>query len=300
MIEIIHLLKLGLSEPQYSSFDECENACLAANKSDSITATMELSLRATSIGQAFAIGYRCALQALLPELKQDQWAAFCATELKGNHPKQIETHVNGEGIIHGHKTFVSMGTKAQQLIVLAKAGEQDARPVLKAVLVNAAQDEMRISDMPDLGMIPDIPHGQLMISGARGEVLSGDGYLKYSKRFRTLEDVHVLASFVSFIISMVVRYKLSDGLLTRGVYLLQGCADHSLQDSASQHLVLDEGFKLFDEWVVEFEKSLSELPDSFSDAWERDRKLFHIAGKARQKRAQNALNDMKTLLQAKA
>ena len=82
-----NLIDKHVKQPLYKSFEQLEQAVFEADKTDSLSATLELALTSNNISQAFIIGYRCALQSLLPELNQRQWAAMCVSEKTGNHPK---------------------------------------------------------------------------------------------------------------------------------------------------------------------------------------------------------------------
>jgi hypothetical protein len=63
---------------------------------------------ADRVGWAFASGYQAALRALIPGLPQATLAAFCVTEVEGNHPRHMRTtilaahgRVFGRGLAHG-------------------------------------------------------------------------------------------------------------------------------------------------------------------------------------------------------
>ena len=293
-MNILPLIKTSLNEPIFKSFEEFEQEALNRNKFNSIEAALQISLRCSNLGQAFAAGYRCALQALVPDLNNNNWAAMCVTEVKGNHPRQLETIVDEQGVLTGAKSFVTMASAAKQLVVIAKAGETDQFPILKAVLVNHEHDSsgIQINDMPSLGMIPDIHHGQLNLTQATGSILPGDGHTNYSKRFRTLEDLHVLTAFTALVLSMSYRYKLPDSVFQQGLFLLNFVSSNDLNESELQHLNIHQAFQYFEKMVAGFMESASLLPKAFVEDWKRDSKLFKIASKARNVRRERALKDI--------
>ncbi len=282
------IIQTQLKQPQFGCFTEFTQTALAQDKANSLHATLSVSLRATSIGQAFSIAYRCALQSLLPDLNPLQWAAMCVTEAKGNHPKQLETKVTADGVVVGHKSFVSMGELAQQLIVVAKTDDPQVshvnRPTLKAVLLQQAAKGIQMHAMKGMTLIPDVPHASMQLDGAKGVILPGDGHADYSKRFRYLEDVHVLISFLALILSTSVRNGLPTKISEQCILLTSALVSQELLDEPWQHLHLAEAFKNFEKIVDEFEQSFEQLPVAFKADWLRDKKLFTLANKARQAR----------------
>ncbi len=286
------IIQTQLKQPQFESVSEFSQAALAHDKVNSLQSTLSISLRATSIGQAFSIAYRSALQALLPNLNPQQWAAMCVTEVKGNHPKQLTTQVTDDGVVTGHKSFVTMGEQAQQLIVVAKADDpqenQVNHPTLKAVLLQQSTQGIQIQGLENMKLVPDVPHASMQLEGAQGVVLPGDGHTDYSKRFRYLEDIHVLMSFVALILSISVRNRLPSKVPEQCILLISALISQKLQDEPWQHLHLAQAFKNFEMIISEFEESFELLPQAFKEGWLRDKKLFSLANKARQARAEKA------------
>lgn len=290
-MNVLSMFKEVVRQPMFKSFSEFETETLNLDKANSVEAAIQLGLRCGNLGQAFATGYRCALQSLLPQLKNNQWAAMCVTEDGGNHPKQIKTLLDDNGFLSGAKSFVTMASSAKQLIVIAKAGDSNGLPILKAVLVEVEEtsEEVCVKDMPSLGMIPDISHGKLVLNDASGKVLPGDGYIDFSKRFRTLEDIHVLSAFTALILSVAFRHCLSNSILERGLFLLNFVTSNDLDESELQHLNIYQAFEIFQNLVSDFMGQKELLPASFVSDWLRDEKLFKIASKARHARREKAL-----------
>ncbi len=283
------IIDAQLKQPQYPSFTEFAQAALAQDKKDSLQAVLSVSLRASSIGQAFAVGYRCALQALLPELNASQWAAMCVTEPQGNHPKQIQTQVTLDGFVNGQKSFVTMAELSRQLIVIGKTGEsQDERPVLKAVLLQQPSTGISLQVMSAMNLVPDIGHGKITLENAQGVILPGDGHNDYSKRFRYLEDMHVLMAFVTLILSMSVRHKLPSPISEKCLLLMSSLLAQELFDESWQHLHMAAAFEVFEKIVSEFEAGFDSVPEAFKSDWLRDKKLFSIANKAKLARTEKA------------
>ena len=140
---------------------------------------------ADRLGYAFAAGYTEALHQLLPGLG-DTRAALCATEAGGVHPRAIQTHLTaaGDGLrLCGDKTFVSLGTHATTLLIVASEG-QDEQGRNRLALWQLPADRP--------GVTPD-------------ERLPGDAYERYLKPFRTVEDLHVQAAFLGWLLQVARR-----------------------------------------------------------------------------------------------
>jgi len=283
------IIDAQLKQPQFASFTEFAQAALSQDKKNSLQAVLSVSLRASSIGQAFAVGYRCALQALLPELNSSQWVAMCVTEPQGNHPKQIQTQVTPDGLVSGQKSFVTMAELSQQLIVIAKTGEaQGGRPVLKAVLLQQPSTGITLQIMNAMNLVPDIGHGQIALENAQGIILPGDGHNDYSKRFRYLEDIHVLMAFAGLIFNVSVRHKMPSNISEKCLLLISSLLAQKLLDEPWQHLHIAAAFGMFEKIVGDFEASFDSVPESFKSNWLRDKKLFSIANKAKLARTERA------------
>ena len=281
-----------LALPCYKNFDDFSSAVLSHDKTQSIQAVLTLGLRCSNLSQAFALAYRCALQSLLPQLNQSQWAAMCVTESQGNHPRNIQTHINQDGNVSGEKSFVSMAGLAQQLLVIVKAQDEQkdhARPVLKAVLIDSQQTGVSVMQMPAMKMLADIPHGTLTLDNATCEILTGDGYSDYSKVFRVLEDAHILMAASSFILNQAYRAGQVD-VVAKALAIVGLLNGILLVSNPWVHLQLAQGFDQFLELCDMFEQELPTYSQVFSDTWFVDKKLFSIASGARKTRTDHALS----------
>lgn len=300
MNQIYPLIEFYLKQPCYESFELLQQEVLSENKSNSLQAALKLALRSNDIGEAFMVGYRCALQALLPELKQDQWAAMCVSEQQGNHPKLLRTVVTDSGRVTGHKSFITMADLAKQLIVIAKIdSDENKKPTLKAILIDQPESGLTVELMPPLPMVPNVRHGQILLEQCDGKVLAGDGYTDYSKRFRTLEDAHVFMAFTGLIFRKSIELKLEKYLAEQCLMLMSGLL--SLRESLEEkqnwsHLMLAGCFKQFEQLCGDFEEALKASGDEFYNLWLRDKKLFTIAAKARKVRDGKALEELLDLL----
>jgi acyl-CoA dehydrogenase len=185
-----------------------------------------------------------------------------------------------------------MGILAGQLIVVAKTDDSQTnatnRSLLKAVLVQQSAKGVQMHAMENMNLVPDVPHASMQLDNVQGVMLPGDGHTDYSKRFRYLEDIHVLMSFVALILTTAVRNRLPLKISEQCLVLISALESQELLDEPWQHLHLGEAFKTFEGIVREFEASFEGLSTSFKADWLRDKKLFLLANKARQARTEKA------------
>jgi hypothetical protein len=115
------------------------------------------------LGYAFRDGYAAALRALVPGLGDLEVVALCATEEAGAHPRAIQTRWDGERVT-GRKLFVTMGTRADRLLIVAKADKGG----LQVVSVEARAPGVTLVPMPPTTFAPEIPHAEVRLAGAPG------------------------------------------------------------------------------------------------------------------------------------
>ncbi|HEY1694358.1 MAG TPA: acyl-CoA dehydrogenase family protein [Polyangiaceae bacterium] len=170
-------------------------------------------LASGSVGWAFACGYEAALARLDPAgahgavgVDAGALCAMCATEEGGGHPRAIRTTLadRGDGtfVLDGRKSWVTLGTDAQVLLVVASTGTDDrGRNRLRVVRIPAARAGVRLEPGGTAPFAPEIGHARAVFEGVRvdpAEVLAGDGYDAFLKPFRTIEDAHVMAAVLAW------------------------------------------------------------------------------------------------------
>jgi hypothetical protein len=250
---------------------------------------------ADRIGFAFAGGYAEALRALVPGL--DGIAALCATEAGGNHPRAIRTALTSTGAgtyeLTGHKKWATIGPIATTFLVVATTGDgADGRPRLRVVRVPAAAPGVRVvaSSAP---FIPEIPHAEVeleRVAVTDADVLPGDGYTQYLKPFRTVEDLHVHAALIGYLVGVARRRSMARELVES--LLALAVATRALSDtgaaSPAAHLALAGTMDLVARVVDDIERAWSTTPDAEWERWQRDRALLRVAGTARGARRDRA------------
>lgn len=248
---------------------------------------------ADRLGFAFASAYGEALRALVPDL--DGITALCITEAGGNHPKAIETKlvpVGNSYEISGHKKWATVGSLASSLLVCATTGNEGGVNRLRMVRVaaNAPGVKIAASSAP---FVPEIPHAEITldrVAVSAADVLPGDGYDDYVKPFRTVEDAHVHAALLGYLIGVARRKSFAHDVIERLLALAVTTRTAALADAKSPttHVVLAGTFALVAREVAAIEALWAAAPDEEWQRWQRDRALLQVAGKARDARRDKA------------
>ncbi len=246
---------------------------------------------------SFAAGYQGALTSLLPELPVQGVACLCATEEGGVHPKAIKTRLEPDGdgfILTGQKKWSTSAPVTDTLLVVASRGEgDDGKNRLALVRLASDAENLHIAEMPATPFVPEIPHGELRLDGVRvreGQVLPGDGYADYLKPFRTIEDLHVQAAVVGYMVSVGRRFDWPERMLEELVSALVSLRALALEDakSATVHVATAGALDAVNR-ALESTTELWETVDVAEKArWERDSALRQVAGKARAARRKRA------------
>ena len=251
---------------------------------------------ADRVAGAFAGGYQGALRALVPErLADDEIASFCVSEAGGNSPRAIEARLEaragGAFALSGQKRWSTMAPLASVLLVAAHDGvDADGRKRFKLVRVRAGAPGVTIAGMPPTAFIPEIPHAELRLEDvavAAGDVLPGDGYADYVKRFRTVEDVHIHGGVLGYFLSAARRFKFPDTVIERTVAAIVAARALAAldADAAETHVAL-AGTLARDANLLDHADAHWDKADARErEAWRRDRKAFgSVAGQLREAR----------------
>jgi alkylation response protein AidB-like acyl-CoA dehydrogenase len=252
---------------------------------------------ADRLGFAFAAGYSEALRFLVPHL--DGITALCATEADGNHPRAIRTRLAPAGVdrytLTGHKKWATVANEASALLVVASTGDDPAtgRNRLRVVRVPTSAPNLRIRSSA-APFVPEIEHAEVELAGVEvsaADLLPGDGYDDYLKPFRTVEDLHVHAALIGYLIGVARRRAFAPSLVE--ALLALAATTRALADAdvkaASTHLALAGLIDLSTRLVADLEGAWSLSPtDDEWQRWQRDRPLLHVATKARLARRETA------------
>ncbi len=241
---------------------------------------------ADRLGFAFAAGYAAALHALVPDLRGVS-ASLAVTEEGPPRPRHVQARLVADGDgwrMTGHKRWVT----AAGAVILALARAEEG-----LALVRVARDRpgVAVRPLPALPFVPEVPHAEIVFDAVRVEAadrLPGDGWTRWVKPFRTVEDVHVHGALLGFLSSAAARFGwprplrarlLAAVVTTRAVAALA-------PDDAATHVALAG---LLDEVAALLAGvDLSSADADFRARWARDRPLLGVAGSARAARLERA------------
>ncbi len=248
-------------------------------------------------GWAFAAGYQAALRALVPALPDDAIAAFCVTEADGNSPRAIRTVLAPRSGAHGfalsgEKRWSTLGPASSILLIAAREGasaEPAARPVIRLVRVDGAAPGVRFETMPPTPFVPEVPHARLHLDAvavAGGDVLPGDGYARYVKPFRTLEDIHVSAALLAYLLAQASQRRWPSAWRERAAALLFGFGGLAAADpaSAATQVALAGTLAAMQMLTQEVPALWPPGGDEAASRWQRDARLMGIAASVRERR----------------
>nr|WP_253899970.1 acyl-CoA dehydrogenase family protein [Corallococcus carmarthensis] len=249
------------------------------------------------MGFAFSSGYQAALRSLFPQLPADRRAALCATENGGGHPSAMETKLTPQGTgwkLDGVKTYVTLGTHAELLLVVASEGrDAQERNRLRMVLLDARKPGVTVEPLPPLGFVPEVPHAALRLDGvevAPEDVLPGDGYTRYLKPFRTVEDCHVNLAVLGWLVKVARRcgwpVALREELVAVAV-MIHALALEDPSDPAV-HVALGGALTQMHRALERCEVAWEGVDVEMRERWQRDRRLLDLASKVRAKRLEVA------------
>lgn len=271
------------------------NLAILERAAESGATTAERAVRTglASDRVAFAVlgGYDAALRRLLAPSVFPR-ASFCVSEAGGAHPRAVTTQLlaNDDGFsfrVLGEKSFATLATHADHYVVVATKGvTAEGKNDLVAVVVEKGTPGVVVEARPPLPFAPEIPHARLILTNAWArEVLPGDGYERYVKPFRTVEDAHVTLAVVAYGIREARRFGWDDTALVSVASTLSIIADERDATLPTTHVALDDA-------LGAAKNALGALPwaeaGAAGERFVRDRAILDVASRARTARAEKA------------
>jgi acyl-CoA dehydrogenase len=259
---------------------------------------------ADRVAWAFAAGYQAALRALVPDLPGNALVALCVTEESGNRPRDMRTTIShnadGTRAITGAKRWTTLGTESTLLLVVGALAETATgeRPSLKVARVPADAAGLTLLPMPPTRFVPEVPHAQVLLHEVplpRDALLAGDGYSDYVKPFRTIEDTHVTAAVLAYLLREARARAWPNEFAETAAAAIAGLCQvaRSAVDAPATHVVLAGALQwsqqLYREATAYFATSSD---DPAAVRWQRDSALFDVASTARQQRAVKAWENL--------
>jgi acyl-CoA dehydrogenase len=249
---------------------------------------------------AFAAGYGCALQRLVPAIPADALACFCITEEGGGHPRAIAARIDPSGdrgdafTLSGRKKYITCAKEADVFLVAASDGiRADGTNSIRMVKIEAGTPGVNLQVMDTLRLVPEISHCEIMFDDvpvSAAEMLPGDGYTDYIKPFRTIEDLHVSAAILGYLFRNARIYGWGREVMERIAGLIVSVRSLALEPpgASSVHIVMDDVLKQIKLMVESLDPLWEKAGESAKQAWARDKAVMNIADKARAARLQRA------------
>ena len=246
---------------------------------------------ADRIGYAFLAGYRAALSKLDPSLQR---ASLAASETGGAHPRAIASTLrprDGAFVLNGEKTFATLASAADVLLVVASRGEKDGRNQLQIARIPSKREGITIRDRDPIAFAPEIPHARISFTDVRvepSEILEGDGYTRWVKPFRTIEDVHVMAAWLGYVVRLARAYDEPREIVEKALATLAALRTIGDEDplDPSAHIALAGVITVAAELAAAI--TLAKADEAVRTRWQRDLPLLAVAGTARNARLEAA------------
>lgn len=167
---------------------------------DPFARLVHIAMRADRRTTAAAAGHQAALFRLFPDQPPGHITAFCVSEEGGARPMAIESTLregpNGILILTGEKKWGSMSPDADTLFIAASSGVETIdgreRNRIRMVGIPADRDGIRLTprtygDIETELRIADLSLRDVEVHA--DEVKPGDGFQRFVKPFRLIEDV---------------------------------------------------------------------------------------------------------------
>jgi hypothetical protein len=220
------------------------------------------------------------------------------TEAEGNSPKAIRSSLRrqaGGWLLNGAKRWTTLGPAGALFFVAARdEAASGERPAIRLARVASGCAGLEIQAMPPTAFVPEVPHARLEFENLRieeGDLLPGDGYARYVKPFRTVEDIHVNAAILAYLLREARRLVWPRGWVERCCSLLLSLAKLAGEnpDSPATHLALAGALTIGADLVAETQGYWGADPqDPAAVRWQRDKDLLQVASKAREQRTKRA------------
>ena len=190
--------------------------------------------------------------------------------------------------------FATLASVADDLLIVASRGAStDGKNQLCLVRLAARAPGVTIEDRAPTPFAPEIPHARIILEGVvvRDDcVLPGDGYSRYLKPFRTIEDTHVLAASLGHVIR-TARLSAFDPAVAARAYACAIAVRHLAErgpEDPTVHIALAGLFEELRRLVAEYDSEWNRADADTRDRWRRDLGLFMVAETVRQARTKAA------------
>lgn len=286
---------------QYDSVDAWWPAFRAARRdwSQPIDQALIGGVTADRAGYAFAAGYQAALRFLDAGLPEDRICCLSVTEEGGGHPRAVKatfTPIAGSQAysLSGRKKWATLSSAGGVALVVASTGtDAEGRNQLRVARVDLGSPGVKVVPMPPTPFIPEIQHCRLEFDDVRVEgdrFLAGDGYTRYVRPFRTVEDTHVGAGILGYLLNVAFRHEWPRDIREGLLHLIVGLRALAMADPSAPttHVALEGLFHTRDELMKRTEALWQQVDADERERWLRDAGIASIAGNVRARRAESA------------
>lgn len=276
------------------------HGAICARWADPFARAVAGGFAADRVAWAFGAGYQAALRVLDPTIPDDTIACLCVTEVDGNTPRAVRALLApapGGFVLSGHKKWTTLGPAGALLLVVARLADElpGERPRLKVARVRAPAPGLGIVTMPATRFVPEMPHAEVHLEGvvvSASDLLPGDGYDAVVKPFRTMEDIHVNAAILGYLIGAARRDAWPLAFVAQALASLDALAAAAGRDAGAPatHVALEGALTAVQQTAAAADAHFAAGIDQESASrWQRDRALFGVAGKARAARFARAI-----------
>jgi len=253
---------------------------------------------------AFAGGYQSAIHHMIPSLPPTRLASIAITEEGGAHPRAIKATISpdideGDNFrISGRKEWITLAAEADTLIVAASAGvSADGRNQIRLAYIPSNADGMTITPMHSVKIVPEISHCEVMLDNVHvsaNDLLPGDGYTRYIRPFRTIEDIHVSAGICGYL-SRISQESNWDATIREELFSLiaslRGLSEDD-PEAPSLHVALGGALSIEQKILNSLQSSWDLVDVDTRDRWKRDSIILGVAGKVREARLAKAWENL--------
>lgn len=266
---------------------------------DTFASAVESGAHAGQLAFAFAGGYQAAIRRLLPSLAPDAFVALLLSEGKRQRPDELLTTLtptgDGNHFLSGEKSYVMAGAAADFLLVVARQGVvADGRACSAMILLPALAAGIAHEARHEAIILPALPHGRARferVDVSPEMILPGDGWTRYAKPFRTIEDIHVSAAIAAHLAVHAIRRGFPQGLvasLAACLSRLAECAYADVNDAAA-HVLLAAAERELQQVCLQANELVKNDDDGFARDWRANFSITALAVPARAKRLEKAL-----------
>jgi hypothetical protein len=162
---------------------------------------------------------------------------------------------------------------------------------LQIARIPSKRDGVTIRDRDPIAFAPEIPHARITFRDVRverSEILEGDGYTRWLKPFRTIEDVHVMAAWLGHVVRLARAYEEPREIIEKAlaaIAALRTIAENDPLESAA-HIALAGVLAQTTELTSAV--TLAKADEAVRTRWHRDLPLLAVAATARNARREAA------------